>query len=310
MKINKATIKKIIIIAAAVVVLFTVVSVTALSCFVTEKFFDKESFVEVIDRSSLSMIHESGEKAHEWFSANEKPIEYQAGSFEGKSIEIKNKTTSHSYVIILRSLMTEPEDFSQQAYHFYNLGFNIYIPEYLPDEVTMGITEKDALKQMIDYVVNNDEDAVIYIYGMGIGATTTLLYLGEDVPQNVKGVIADSAYCRVDEVFKENIKEVYNLPEFPFVAISSLYTDITRGWSYSDVDVISCVEKTQIPVLYIHGTEDSVVPVNQSNDLFEATLSEGTKQITIYGADHCRTLNTDHKKYWREVDEFIVTCYE
>lgn len=276
---------------------------------VSDHFFDRESFSEKISSSQIPMTHESTPENIEWFLSEAEKTEITS---EGKSISaafLKNKESSHSYVIILGALMSCEEDFSDQALHFYDIGFNVYVPTYLTENLTMGKNEQYYLKSVVDYIIETDSQASIFIYGMGMGGTTAVLYAGGEVPANVKGIIADSAYGDVEELFEHNIERFYSVSSFPTVKISSAYMGVKNGWEYSDVDVLSAANKTKVPVLYIHGTEDSIVPVNQSNNLFEVTLSKGTKHITIHGADHCQTLKTDPVKYWREADSFIMDSF-
>ncbi len=302
--------KKIIISLISFVLLVFVVFNVGTSIAVTEHFFNKSEFSKKLSALPIPMTHKSTQGNIDWFNSVAENIEIEKNGNRIKTAFLKNKDTSHSYVIILGAFMSETEDFSDQAFHFYDLGFNVYIPTYLTQDFTMGKNEKYVINNVVDYIIECDSQANIFIYGMGIGGSTAILYSGNTVPQNVCGVIADSAYGDIESLFKDNIENFYGVSSFPAVAISSVYMDIKNGWTYSDVDVMGAAKKTQVPILYIHGTEDSIVLVNQSNDLFEVTTSNGTKHITIYGANHCETLKTDSVKYWREVDSFIMNNFQ
>ena len=127
-----------------------------------------------------------------------------------------------------------------------------------------------------------------------------------NLPDNVKAIISDSAYSDVKALFKENIKDFYSVPSFPAVEIASLYVKATEGWSFGDADVVESVKKSQVPVLIIHGAEDTIVPVDQSNDLYEACPVKGSDHLLIRGAMHAQTQNFKSEKYWQGVDEFIL----
>jgi dienelactone hydrolase len=302
--------KRFIASVIAFVVLAVVCFNLGTSISVTEHFFNKVEFSKKVSAAKIPMTHESTQENTSWLNSVAEEVKITTDGNTINSVFLKNKDTSHSYIIILGALMSETEDFSDHAFHFYDLGFNVYIPTYLSQELTMGKTEQNVLKCVVDYVIKNDSQANIFIYGMGIGGTTAILYAGAQVPENVRGVIADSAYGDVKETFKDNIERFYGVSSFPAVAISSGYMDVKKNWSYSDVDVFGAAKRTQIPILYIHGTEDSIVSVNQSNNLFEVTTSKGTKHVTIYGAEHCQTLKTDSVKYWRETDSFIMNTFD
>lgn len=296
---EKLTVKKIIAVAIAIIIVYQLLSAIIIS----ESFLNREKFAESERGESIISQPLSSAEQIEWLkSACGKP-ENQLTDFNGMAL--KNIATSHSHMILLHSLTTSPEDMASYAYHFYDLGFNIYIPDYIDIDFTMGINESEALLNLIDYVVEKDSKASVFIFGTGAGGATAVLTCAKTLPDNVKGIIADSTYSDAGELFGENIKELYGVSAYPKLWISSAYVKLTRGWSFSEAKLSSAARSSEKPILYIHGTEDSVVPVNQSNELFEVTRAKGSDHVTIHGADHLQGLNTDSEKYWREVDEFI-----
>ncbi len=234
---------------------------------------------------------------------------------EGKSLSglsLSGNTTSHSYIIICHPLTSNSLDMALYAYHFYDLGFNVLLPdsrgygdsEY--NKITFGYSEKNDILDWVNGIVKKDAKAKIFLFGIGMGGSTVLMASELKLPENVKGIISDSAYSDVKALFKENIKEFYPVPSFPAVEIASLYVKATQGWSFADADVVESVGKSQVPILIIHGGEDSIVPVDQSNDLYEACPVKGSDHLLIRGAMHAQTQAFQSEKYWKGVDEFIL----
>lgn len=296
---EKLNSKKIAAIVVAVLVFVQIASVV----FVSESFLNTERFSKSERAKGIISQQLSSQEDIKWLKNKSESVSFNNGELSG--LYVKNNSTSHSYIIIFHPLTTEPADMASYAFHFYELGFNIYIPQYIGKSLSMGIKEQETVAEWANYVAESDESANIFLFGAGVGGTSVLLSTGNSLPENVRGIVADSVYSDIGEVFKENIGEFYGLHSFPTVSIASVYTKLTRGWSFSQADVLGTVRNSKLPILYIHGTEDSIVPVGQSNELFEVTRAKGTNHITIYGADHVQTLNTDSEKYWREVDEFI-----
>ncbi len=294
-------------ILAVVISLFIVFQVVA-AVIVSEDFLDTDSFC-VSERAEGIITQPLSQNEHiSWLKG--KSTEKTLSNAEGTAIEIKNNGTSHSYVIIFHSLTSNPEDTASYAKHFYDLGFNVLIPYYILETSSMGINEKILVSKWANAVAEWDSEAVIYIFGMGIGGTSAILSTEDSLPDNVMGIISDSAYSDINDMFKENVDNVYGLSKFPAIALSSLYVKLTRGWDFSKADIISAARNSSVPILYIHATEDSVVPVGQSNELYEVTRAKGTEHETIHGADHLQGLNTNSEKYWRVVDEFIRNTIE
>lgn len=294
---EKVSIKKLIAIAVVLIVLFNLVATVVVS----ESFLSTERFAESKRGQSLLEKPLSSTAYVKWLEGVAEDFETE----ELKGIYVKNNDTSHSNIVLVHSLTTTPLDMAVYAYHFCSLGFNVYIPEYLTDSCTMGINEKKVIADTINMVASKDESSSVFVFGIGVGATTSILATTQSLPPNVKGIIADSPYSMVDRLFEENIEQLYGLKAFPVVQLSSIYVKATKGWDIGSDAIVSAARESEIPIMYIHGTEDSIVPVEHSNNLFEITRAKGTDHVTIHGATHLQGLNTDSEKYWREVDAFI-----
>ena len=202
------------------------------------------------------------------------------------------------------------------AYHFYDLGFNVILPDargYGESEykkLNMGWLDRHDVLLWAEEIVKTDSKANIFLFGVGMGGSTVLMASSLELPDNVKGIISDSAYADVQEAFKENIKDIYGVPSFPVVNIASLYVKLTEGWSFKEADALEQVKNSKVPILFIHGGEDEVVPVSQSNDLYEVCSAKGSDHLLISGATHAKTLETNTEKYWSNIDLFILDNIE
>ncbi|MBO5896434.1 MAG: alpha/beta hydrolase [Clostridia bacterium] len=232
------------------------------------------------------------------------------------ALSIVNKGQSSSYVIMLHPATCSAIDMAQFAYHFYDLGFNIVLPdargcgESEGDTLTFGVDDARDVPLWVDKIIELDPDAAIFLYGLGMGGSAVTVAAGEQLPANVKGVIEDSGYNDLEAVFKHNIDSLYNKKSFPGLAIAKLYAKSVKGWSYDAPLVEESVKNIKIPILFIHGGDDQIVPVDQSNDMFEACRGKGSDHVYMTGAAHCRAMHTDSVKYWRVVDEFILDNME
>ena len=232
------------------------------------------------------------------------------------ALSIMNKGQSHSYIIMLHPATCSAVDMAQFAYHFYDLGFNVLLPdargcgESEGNNLTFGIDDARDVPLWVNKIIELDPDAVIFLYGLGMGGSAVTVAAGEQLPANVKGVIEDSGYNDLEAVFKHNIKNLYNKSSFPALAIAKIYAKSVKGWSYDAPLVEESVKEIKIPILFIHGGDDKIVPVDQSNDLYEACRGKGSDHLYMTGAAHCRGMHTDSVKYWRSVDEFILNNME
>ncbi len=297
---EKLSIKKLIAVILVGFILYQCISTVVL----TEKALSREKLIKSDKSAEIISAPLSGEAYINWLKAGGKQTEIDSNSNKITAIELQNVASSHSYIILLHPLTAQAEDMASIAYHFYDLGFNVLLPRYLSDEITYGINEKNKLLDCVKYVREKDADAKIYILGIGIGAATALLASGSETENEINGIIADSCYMSVEELFKENVK-LFEVSDFPKTLLSSAYIKLFKSWSYEQGDIREAVKKTKIPVLYIHGSDDDITPIGHSNELFEVTKSEGTDHVRIHNAEHGQCLNKESEKYFREIEDFI-----
>lgn len=299
---EKLNIKRLIALVVALVILFNL----AVTVVISESFLNTEDFAQSERGQGLLVKPLSSSVYMKWLGGVAEDFQYE----ELKGICVKNNNPSHNSIVLVHSLTTTPLDMAVYAYHFYSLGFNVYIPEYITDVCTMGESERVVIADAINRISSKNEEGCVFVFGLGMGATTSILATTQSLPQNVKGIIADSPYSMVDRLFEENINEIYGIKAFPVLYMSSVYIKAIKGWDTGNEYIISAARDSEIPIMYIHGTEDAVVPVEHSNNLFEVTRAKGSEHVTIHGATHLQGLNTDSEKYWREVDAFIRNSIE
>ncbi|MFB3092158.1 MAG: serine aminopeptidase domain-containing protein [Dehalococcoidia bacterium] len=65
------------------------------------------------------------------------------------------------------------------------------------------------------------------------------------------------------------------------------------------------VRSVQLPVLVIHGEEDSLAPVEQAIDMYHDFVSPNKRLLTIPGAGHNNLLNLGFKEYFEAIRGFV-----
>jgi len=63
-----------------------------------------------------------------------------------------------------------------------------------------------------------------------------------------------------------------------------------------------------LPILFFHGTADSVVPFVQGRDLSRLAKQQRTRFIRVRGADHNDLAMTMGQTYFNEVSSFVESC--
>lgn len=175
------------------------------------------------------------------------------------------------------------------------------------DFITFGAKEKEDLKLWIETVVNKIDDKVpIYLYGISMGATTSLLTLEYKLPFQVKGVIADSAYTSMNNVFDTLLSSWFHLPGFPIINIINMYCGMIAHFNMDDTNTAKALKENEIPVMFIHGEKDTFV--SPENTRTNYALTKGAKEILwIPEANHAEAILKDPNIYHAKLEYFFDT---
>lgn len=192
------------------------------------------------------------------------------------------------------------------------LGFRVLMPDHRGhgasegDYIGFGWHDRLDLMRWIDYVIEKTgEDSEILLHGISMGAATVLMASGEKLPFEVKGIVADCAYTSVKDELSYQMKQMFKLPSFPFLPLISLYTRWKAGYRFSEASALKQVKQTQLPILYIHGGEDTFVPVSMAHELYRE--SAGDKYLYIVPeAAHGTSYLVEPEGYKRHVIDFVT----
>ena len=137
-----------------------------------------------------------------------------------------------------------------------------------------------------------------------MGASTVLMTSGEDIPKNVKAVIADCGYSSAWDELSYQLKKFLYLPSFPFLNFMSFITKIKAGYSLEDADAIKQVKKCKIPILIIHGAEDKFVPTKMANIIYDSAPCK-KERLIVPNAAHVQSSTVNPTLYWKTVNNFL-----
>jgi len=137
-----------------------------------------------------------------------------------------------------------------------------------------------------------------------MGSATVLMTSGENLPKQVKAVIADCGYTSAKDILTYQLKRMYHLPSFPIIQSTSLLTKIRAGYFFEEASALEQVKKTKLPIFFIHGDSDTFVPVKMVYDLYEA--ANGEKELYIVpNAEHGNAYDAEPNVYEDKVTHFL-----
>lgn len=249
-------------------------------------------------------------KYQNWINnSNTKQVEIK--SFDGLLLDAMsiNNHDNNKYLILVHGIWSDKEYMYPYAYEFDKLGYNLLIIDQRAcgnsqgKYCTYGFKESLDLLQWIDYLIKYDVNAQIALFGASMGATTVMMSLAHHLPVNVKCVIEDCGYSNLKQELSYVFKNKYHiaLPELLLSFVEKQMID-KFGIDFSDISAEKCLDNNVIPILFIHGKEDDLVPFEMSKVLYNH--NKGYKKIyPISFRNHCECHKQE--KYYSNIDSFI-----
>lgn len=173
--------------------------------------------------------------------------------------------------------------------------------------LTFGVKERQDCLSWVQYAVRRfGREQEIILTGLSMGAATVLMASELDLPENVKGIIADCPYsspkaiiCKVGEYMKLPVKLMY-----PLVALGAR---LFGHFNLNECSAAQAVKHTKVPILLIHGEDDRFVPCEMGREIYEANKEMITLE-TFPGAGHGLSYILDCERYERTVRKFVQEC--
>ncbi|RLL44849.1 alpha/beta hydrolase [Oceanobacillus piezotolerans] len=272
--------------------------------------YSGEEVVEVVTSEENQAIID---EAKQWFSMQElKQLEIVSkDNLLLKAHFIQQENSSDRAVILVHGFREDGMKMGEYAKFYYELGYHIILPDARGhgqsegDYIGYGWDDRMDYLDWANLLVENYGVEEIILHGKSMGASAVLMASGEeDLPSEVKGIIADSGYTSVMEELAHQLKHLYNLPSFPLLHLTSIMANVRAGYTFQEASAINQVEKNTRALYIIHGQEDELVPTKMAHELYKA--AGGEKYVWIVpGATHSQGYTVAVKEYQKRLEDFI-----
>ncbi len=173
------------------------------------------------------------------------------------------------------------------------------------DYMTFGICERYDIIEWIKWVVKKFSRALpIYLLGVSMGASTVLMSSQLGLDGAVHGIIADSGFTAPDEIWSHVVRHNLHLPYSLYKRRASAECKKRIGHTPLECSTIDALKSCTTPVLFVHGTDDSFVPVEMTYENYKA-CSSPKRLFVVPGANHAMSYYVDKSGYENEVERFF-----
>ncbi len=193
---------------------------------------------------------------------------------------------------------------------YHDNGYNVLLVDHVAEGdsegkiISFGHHESRDMTLWIQFIIDRfGEDSEILLHGISMGSATVLLLAGnEQLPENVKFVIADCGYTVLSELF-ETVLKVPKAVSLPLMKTVDLFHVIKTGFSYYDIKPVEAVKNIKLPVLFVHGISDGFIPVTMTEEMYD--LCTGDKDILLVEhAGHTASYRKNSEDYEKKIFEF------
>lgn len=204
---------------------------------------------------------------------------------------------------------TPSRDFSGGTAIYFGQGHNVLMIEQRGQcgseghTITFGVLEQIDCMAWVQYAVDRfGPDVKILLDGISMGAATVLMASGADLPENVRGIVADCPYTTPGAIIRKVCRDMHLPPRlsWPFLYLGAL---LFGHFHLNQGDAAEAVKHSQVPILLIHGEEDHFVPCDMSRAIAAANPEKVTLH-TFPGAGHGLSYLIDGERYTALVKEF------
>ena len=190
------------------------------------------------------------------------------------------------------------------------MGFNTLVPDERAHGrsggtvITFGLRERYDCLTWIQYAQKRfGPDTPIVLAGVSMGAATVLMTAGLDLPEAVKGIIADCPYSSPVDIIKKVGGDMH-LPVklcYPLIVLGA------RLFGHFDIRETTGakeIRKAKVPLLIIHGEDDLFVPCDMSLEPYQVCPTPKMR-VTVPGAGHAISYIVDPETYEKAVQDFL-----
>ena len=154
---------------------------------------------------------------------------------------------------------------------------------------------QDCLKWLKVLQKKFGEDVQIILHGFSMGAATVLQMSGS-CPDNVKFIVEDSGFVNAKASLDHQVGLMYQ----PLRAINRA----VAGYDLDDSDVQASLARATVPILFVHGQDDKLVPFENGPALYG--MYRGEKDCFFpENTRHIESMYTSPEEYGKKLDEFM-----
>lgn len=217
-------------------------------------------------------------------------------------------------MILVHGIGSSYYEMLKVAYRYLDKGYNVLVYNQRNtgnsggDNYTFGLYERYDLDSLVKFVKNKFPEGRLGVHGFSMGAGTAAMHSEiNSKDDKVDFYILDSPYSEMKDAIRMGVLEK-RIPDILInyvVTCGDLYNKFKSGFWYSDVKPYESVEKSNVPILFIHGTKDTVCNYQNSKKMYDLVKHDKKDLWLIEGIGHVDGFEHDNTVYFNKIFKFI-----
>ena len=172
------------------------------------------------------------------------------------------------------------------------------------DYMGFGMMERHDCIEWIKWVNGQVKHRLpVYLVGVSMGASTVLMTADMDLPDNVRGIIADCGFTSPHDIWKHVAQRNLHLPYSIHGGVAERLCQGKIHMSPKACSTLDTLKNSKVPVLFAHGTDDHFVPVEMTYQNYQACAAP-KELLIVPGADHGMCYYREPEKYQYAIEKF------
>ena len=233
-------------------------------------------------------------------------------SFDGLKLHAKRffpAENSNRWAILVHGYGRDGTYAYDYAEEYLKRGWNVLVPDLRAAGesegkfITMGALESRDVFDWAEKIISDNPDAKIILHGVSMGAATVMMTAALE-PKNLCAVVEDCGYTSAYEMFTAQLNKIFGLPEYPVMPCADYVCKFKTGVKISDAAPLEVVDKIKVPILFIHGDADELVPFDMMTKLYDKAVAPKEKFV-VKGAGHADAKRKNPAAYFDKVFDFL-----
>ncbi len=174
------------------------------------------------------------------------------------------------------------------------------------DKVSGGYFEQSDVLGAFDFLVRRGVPSErIGVLGASMGAATSLMAAARE--PRIRAIVVDSPYARASDLIAREAARKTILPAWAarlFMPGAKLAARLLFGMDIGSVSPEKAVSRLGYPILVIHGTDDTRIPLEQGLRVYRAAHPRSRLWVA-HGVDHVDAFKTYPDEYARRVADYF-----